>query len=163
MKYFNGVSSLDELKKEYRRLSMLNHPDRGGDIEIMKAINAEHDELFEMLKKQHNASADEFHQTTETAEEFRDILEVLMNLDGLEIELCGAWLWISGNTLAHKDALKAAGCGWSSNKKMWYWRHPENAGRYHKSKSTMTDIRAKYGSERIYGNHQNTATIGATA
>ena len=46
MKYFNGVSGLDELKKEYRRLSMINHPDRGGDIETMKAINAEHDELF---------------------------------------------------------------------------------------------------------------------
>ena len=114
MKYFNGVSGLDELKKEYRRLSMLHHPDRGGDIETMKAINAEHDELFEILKKQHNTAADEFHQTTETAEEFRDILEVLMKLDGLEVELCGAWLWISGNTLEHKDALKAAGCGWSS-------------------------------------------------
>ena len=46
---------------------------------------------------------------------------------------------------------------------MWYWRHPENAGHFHKSKSTMSDIRAKYGSERIYGNHQNAAMIGATA
>ena len=163
-KYFVPTpATLDELKAQYRKLAMLHHPDRGGDLDTMKAINNEHDTIFEMLKAGYNATADADHQTTETAEEFRDILEVLMNLDGLEIELCGAWLWISGNTLAHKDALKAAGCGWSSNKKMWYWRHPENAGRYHKSKSTMTDIRAKYGSERIYGNHQNTATIGATA
>lgn len=163
MTYFINIKTLDELKAEYRRLAIKHHPDKGGDLETMKAINAEHDELFEVLKKQHNASADEYHQTTETAEEFRDILKVLMNLDGLEVELCGSWLWISGNTREHKDALKTAGCGWSSNKKMWYWRHPENAGRYHKSKSTMSDIRTKYGSQVFTagGERGGYATIGA--
>ena len=39
MKYFNGVNTLDELKKEYRRLSKIHHPDCGGDEETMKAIN----------------------------------------------------------------------------------------------------------------------------
>lgn len=39
MRYFTNCKNLDELKKEYRRLSMIHHPDRGGDPEIMKAIN----------------------------------------------------------------------------------------------------------------------------
>lgn len=36
MRYFNNCNTLDELKKEYRRLAMIHHPDRGGDLETMK-------------------------------------------------------------------------------------------------------------------------------
>lgn len=146
-KYFTNVKTLDDLKKAYRRLAMLHHPDRGGDPEVMKQINNEHDALFEVLKDAHNRSADEFHQTTETAEEFRDIIERLLKLDGLEIELCGSWLWIGGNTKEHKEALKAAGCRWSNNKKLWYWHHAEEGHRWHKGKKSMSEIRAKYGSQ----------------
>lgn len=35
----------DDLKKKYRELSMQNHPDKGGDVEIMKQINAANDVL----------------------------------------------------------------------------------------------------------------------
>ena len=144
--YFTNCKTLDELKKEYRRLCMANHPDLGGDLETMKAINNAHDSMFEILKRQHNSAADENHQTTETAEEFRDIIDLLIHLDGLIVELCGSWLWISGETKNHKDALKTAGCRWSNNKKMWYWRHPEDRGHYHKSKTSIGEIRMKYGS-----------------
>ena len=89
MKYFANCKTIDELKAEYRRLAMANHPDRGGDVETMKQMNADHDAAFEILKKRHNESADEFHQTTETAEEFRDIIAALLKLDGLTVELCG--------------------------------------------------------------------------
>lgn len=165
MKFFENVRTLDELKAEYRRLAMKHHPDRGGDVETMKAINAEHDALFEILKKQHNDSADEYHQTTETAEEFREIIAVLLKLDGLTVELCGCWLWISGNTREHKDALKAAGCRWSKQKMMWYWRHPEDKRSYYRSKSTMSDIRQKYGSQVFRGSAEDTGynKLGATA
>lgn len=104
MKYFTNIRTLDELKAAYRRLALKCHPDMGGSTEIMQEINAEHDALFEQLKRQHNAHADEYHQTTETAEEFREILDVLLGLPGLTVELCGSWLWISGETRQHKDA-----------------------------------------------------------
>lgn len=163
MKYFTDITTLDELKKEYRRLSLINHPDVGGDLETMKSINADHDTKFESLKKQHNETADEYHQTTETAEEFRDILEKIANLEGLDIELCGSWLWISGNTKEHKEVLKASGCGWSNNKKMWYWRHPEDGRKHRKGSKSIDDIRVKYGSEKISGASKRTSTLGATA
>lgn len=166
MKYFENVNSLEELKKEYRRLAMKHHPDVGGDTTIMQEINAEHDILFEVLKRAHNAKADEdksgkTRKTTETPEEFRDIVSVLLKLDGIEVELCNSWLWIGGDTRPHKDALKAAGCRWSNNKKKWYWRHEENGGKRYRKKGsyTMDEIRAKYGSEWL--TMSNRAAINA--
>ena len=88
-----------------------------------------------------------------------------MKLDGLTVELCGCWLWISGNTKEHKEALKAAGCRWSKPKSMWYWRHPEDGRSYYRSKSTMADIRTKYGSQVFRGAAEETGfdRLGATA
>lgn len=151
MKYFTDCKTLDELKKEYRRLAMIHHPDHGGNPEIMKAINSEYKRTFESLKNQHNATAEDFRKTTEAPEEFINIINTLIKFPGITVELCGSWLWISGETLPIKDQLKAAGCRWSSSKKMWYWHHPEEGTRRTKGKSTMTDIRNKYGSQTFKG------------
>lgn len=153
-RFFENVETLEQLKAEYRRLTKLHHPDCGGDLETMKQINIEHDRLFEILKAKQNAKADadstgRTKRTTETAEEFRTILEKLMRIDGLEVELCGSWLWIGGETKPHKDELKAAGCRWSRNKGMWYWHHKEEGQKWHRGKSTMGEIRSKYGSQHI--------------
>lgn len=161
--YFENVKTLDELKKQYRRLAMKYHPDMGGSTEAMQQINAEHDALFEMLKKRHNASADEYHQTTETAAEFRDIIDFLMKFDDLEVELVGSWVWCGGNTKPHKDELKAAGFRWSQNKARWYWHHPEAGHKWRRGKATMDEIRRKYGSQVFSGGHEDSAfeKIGA--
>lgn len=160
MKYFANCKTLDELKREYRRLTLLHHPDRGGDTATMQAINAEHDEVFEILKRRHNAQADEQHQTTETPEEFRRIILALLALDGLEVELCGSWLWIGGNTMANKAALKACGCRWSSSKKKWYWRHQEDGAHWSRGKKSMAQIRMKYGSQ-FFGSGDTAQAIEA--
>lgn len=165
MKYFTNITTLDDLKKAYRRLAFTNHPDRGGDVATMQAINAEYEQLHELLKNQHNAGADEFHQTTETATEFIQIINVLVRMGGLEIELCGSWLWIGGNTREHRDGLKAAGCRWSNNKKLWYWHHEEAGRKWRKGNTTMQEIRRKYGSQ-VYtaaGESSKYEKIGATA
>lgn len=151
MKYFAACTTLEELKKEYRRLAMIHHPDHGGDTATMQAINGEYSEAFARLKNQHNAAADEAHQTTETPEEFIAIISQLLRFPGLIVELCGSWLWITGETYAIKDQLKAAGCRWSSSKKAWYWHHPEEGHRWHKGTATMSDIRTKYGSQTYKG------------
>ena len=48
MKYFANCKTLDELKKEFRRLCMIHHPDRGGDTATMAAINADEKDLKEI-------------------------------------------------------------------------------------------------------------------
>jgi curved DNA-binding protein CbpA len=169
-KYFHNVKTLDELKAQYRRLAMKHHPDCGGDTATMQAINAEHDALFEILKAQHNAKADadttgKTYKTTETAEEFRTIITELLKLEGVIVELCGCWLWLSGNTKEHKDRLKGLGCKWSSSKKMWYWRHVIDGYKWHKGNKTMSQIRNKYGSQTFENGNEssNYERIGATA
>ena len=65
MKYFAQCKNLEELKKEFRRLAMIHHPDRGGDVETMKEINNEYDSAFPALKAKTAA------QSTETAQSTR--------------------------------------------------------------------------------------------
>lgn len=69
MKFFTACTTLDELKKEYRRLAMANHPDHGGDEATMKAINAEYDAVFPAFKLAYNRTAET--PTTETAQSTR--------------------------------------------------------------------------------------------
>ena len=49
-KYFKNVKSFDDLKKQYKNLLKKNHPDNGGDLEVMKEINVEFDALFPIWK-----------------------------------------------------------------------------------------------------------------
>lgn len=42
LKYFNGVSTVEELAKAYRIKSMELHPDTGGDAEEFKEMNEEY-------------------------------------------------------------------------------------------------------------------------
>ena len=69
----------------------------------------------------------------------------------VKIELCGSWLWISGDTKPHKDNLKRIGCRWSNNKKQWYWRPPGSGRAWFRSSNeySMEQIRSDYGSVEI--------------
>ena len=150
-KYFVNCKNLDELKKAYKAAAMKNHPDMGGDTATMQAINAEYEARFEVLKRSQNeqAAADttgRSHATTESAGDFIAIISALLKLDGITVELCGRWLWIGGETMKNKEALKAAGCRWSSTKKLWSWHFAEDGSRWHKGTKTMSQIRSKYGS-----------------
>lgn len=151
MKYFQNCSTIEELKKEYRRLALINHPDNGGNPETMKTINAEYETVFNRLKDIHNKAAAEDttgkkRKMNETAGEYMEVIQKIIAFSGIVIELCGSWVWVSGNTYEYKDAFKAAGFRWASKKKMWYWRSEADATTS-RGKMSMQDIRQKYGSE----------------
>lgn len=148
MKYFQNCKTIEELKKEYRRLAVLHHPDNGGSDQAMKEINAEYTKLFDRLKDIHNttAKAEGKKQMEETAEEFMDIISKIIFFEGITIELCGSWIWVSGNTKEYKEEFKIMGFRWAAKKKMWYWRNEKDATRS-RGRYTMDEIREKYGSE----------------
>lgn len=49
MSYFSNIKSIEALKSAYHKLALKNHPDVGGDIEVMKAINVEYDTIYAAL------------------------------------------------------------------------------------------------------------------
>ena len=111
-KYFNPIpKTLEELKAQYRQLAMKHHPDRGGTDEAMKAINNEYDRLFPMLKDVHHTKDGETYtskqNSTETADQFKDLINELMKMDSIVIEVIGCFVWLTGNTKPYKEQLKA--------------------------------------------------------
>ena len=159
MKYFNTFCScVEDLKKEYRRLTLDNHPNCGGSEQAMKEINAEYDLLFAEIGNVHRNAKGETY--TNKKEQFYDgyddgyraVIDALAGLakKGLiTIELCGSWLWVGGQTREYKDYIKATGAHWSTNKGMWYWKPGEDTKKRRGKSWSIEKIRGCFGSTQL--------------
>lgn len=80
MKYFTNCKTLEELRKEYKRLVKENHPDNGGSEDAIKVINVEYETALNNLK---NADEKEnaWKYDQEKDELFRDALNKIINLE----------------------------------------------------------------------------------
>jgi len=149
MNYFEGIKTLDELRKQYRNLAFLHHPDRGGDTEIMKEINNQYERLSKNLINSNEYFTDERkEQEHHISEELRQKIEKIIYLPNITIELIGSWIWITGNTYAVKSILKEEGFMFSAPKIAWYW----HAGEYTKNSGnilSMEELRDYWGSQNI--------------
>jgi hypothetical protein len=150
MKYFASCATLDALKHEYRRLCMIHHPDRGGDTATMAAINQEYDEAFHRIQSGRTTTQQTGapQEAEEAPEAFRAVISRLVILAGIDIEICGSWIWVTGNTYPNREALKAAGLRYSKGKAAWYWK-PEGSRSKARRNYSMEEIRQLHGSERI--------------
>ena len=148
MKYFTNCKTAEELKKEYRRLAKELHPDLGGDTEEFKVMQNEFEKMWERLKNVHKNSDGETYtkESTETAEEFIHIIEVLTPLKDILVEICGSWVWVSGNTKEHKDILKELKFKYAHKKQAWYY-HTEPYKKKGKRELTLDEIRDMFGSQ----------------
>jgi hypothetical protein len=48
-------------------------------------------------------------ESADLAERIRQAIEAVIRFDNIEIEICGAWVWLHGETFAIKEHLKANG------------------------------------------------------
>lgn len=144
MKYFKDIKSLQELRTVYRELLKKYHPDNGGSESVAKEINAEYEIMFQRLKAGTNNKTD---YDTDIDIMIRDVIQKIISLN-VHVEICGSWVWVSGNTYPVKDSLKAAGLKYSRNKKMWYFA-ATGCRRYSKKSTTIDYIRNKYGSQVV--------------
>ena len=144
IKYHKSYKTLEDLRKEYRKLANEHHPDRGGSTAIMQIINIEYEYLLRNANFEKKLATEE---EQNNGMKYRDIIEKLMKIPQIKIEIIGSWVWVSGNTYPVKNQLKQAGLLFSGTKKMWYYR--EETGENSKSKpKSMEEIKRKYGIEQ---------------
>ena len=79
---------------------------------------------------------------------FEHIIEQLLKMQGVGIEVCGTFLWLDGDTYAHRKEIKELGFRWASKKRRWFLA-PEGWRKRGRRELTMTEIRTNYGSQRV--------------
>lgn len=152
--FFSDCKTLDEVKQLYKTLAKQHHPDKGGDLETMKQINAEYDFVSVRLLKGMDIKEEERTRQTAFSQTYKEKINAIIHLEGVIVELSGSWIWVTGNTRPIKDKLKEAGFFWAKNKCAWFWR-PEDQKCNNRKPLTMEEIRRKYGSERINSDQDN--------
>ena len=89
----------------------------------MKALNLEYEKAFEYIKS--NPINDQEKKSSYYAnvnDGFRETLEKIIFIPKIFIEICGSWLWVTGETKPVKTILSQAGLYWAANKKAWYFK-----------------------------------------
>jgi hypothetical protein len=147
MVHFKNVSTIDEVKALYKQLAKQFHPDCGGDTATMQEINTEYAFACAKILKGENLSADETNEQIRLSEEYRKVIEQIINLPNIVIEVMGNWIWVTGNTYPSRKELRAAGLYFASKKTAWYYRAEEFRTRT--GNKPLEEIRKKYGSERV--------------
>jgi len=142
MNFFKNVTTLEELKKQYRKLALKHHPDKGGNEKEFIQMKAEYDKLAAQLNK--GEKTETFQKMNDT---FKNIIDQLINFD-IDLEIIGSWVWVSGQTYAIKALLKELGFKFAGKKKAWYW-HEEGYTKNHKKTFTLDEIREMHFSEKI--------------
>ena len=165
--YFNTCNTLDEAAKLYKSLARMHHPDmqpaenKEAATRTMQDINGQYAEFcatfarndgYRRQKEAHEQgkkSAADYHDLNHVAEELRRrILWALENLPGVDVELIGFWVWLTGNTYAHKDTIGKAGLGfeYSRAKKAWFYAGVPSFNKHHMK---LDEIRSLHGSTKF--------------
>jgi len=148
-KYFiiNSESNIDELKKQFKKLAFQFHPDiTGKDTNReMQEIIQEYEIAMQEIGKIHNKNYT-FDQ------EYIDLINALikLNMKNVTIEICGWFVYVTGDTKPFRKQLGKDGIGliWNPKKTCWYYKP---AWYYKKNKNTwsMNKIRETWGSQII--------------
>ena len=171
--YFTKCKTLDEAKTLYKKLARENHPDLGGDLRAMQEINRQWAQFQakgatnEARERQRTANAEgkksaaDYHNMDDVEKALFDVINFAVNLDGVEVELMGLWVWLTGNTKAHKETIKAWNeanserrIKWSPKKTAWYYAGVPS---FNRKDTTLDEIREQYGSQKFTRGAQSPA------
>lgn len=148
MKWFKGITNMEQLRKRYKELLKIHHPDNGGNVSDMQEINAEFDELARILSKEEQAEeqSSTYDKTAEN-EAFKEVLNKIININA-DIEIIGSWIWVMQGAYENRELLKEIGFKYAPKKRCWTWHYGEF---YRRSKReiSLDEIRSKYGSQKV--------------
>lgn len=141
----SGNLTKEIIKKAYKKACSLYHPDKGGSLEMMQAVNQAYDVL-----KDFEGSLELEDGDSDYGEKLNEALSKIIGLDGLIIEVCGAWVWVTGETRKYKKELGKDGAGffWANKKKAWYYR-PSGFKSSSRGSYSLDEIRSTYGSSKV--------------
>jgi len=149
----NGQYTLADIKQIYRKLASVNHPDKGGNTEIMQLINTAFEELCKFFVS--NSTLDINQDEANTNSINFDFIQTLKTMVGVTIEVCGYWVWLSGDTFPYRDKIKELGFKFSGAKKSWYWSPTIDTNSFKRGSKSMKNIRKQYGSTIIETEQQS--------
>lgn len=157
--YFVNVTTLEELRSQYKKLLKQYHPDNvGGSEEATKTINIEYEALFQRLKDVHDSKQSNDTNNKESAynanmydwendKALREVLEKIINFRGIDIEIIGQWIWVF-NAYSYRKNLKEMGFNYAGKKKAWYF-HTDTFRKLSNKKLSINEIRSYYGSSKV--------------
>ena len=148
-KWFKDVTTIEELRKRYRELLKMYHPDNeNGSVEVTQEINAEYDRLFFAILSKKTQSDNQSHayNTDDENKAFKEAINSIIHINA-DIEIIGSWIWVHGG-YEYRELLKSTGFKYAPKKKSWCW-HYGDYNRYHKKEISLDEIRMKYGSQSV--------------
>lgn len=146
MKWFNKCESVEDAKALYRELSKENHPDLGGDVEVMKEINAELDEFLRVLVSGRVFAFNEAKDGRDVkSTPFVDILRKVVKFN-CRVEVIGFWIYCF-ESKEIREELKALGFWFSGKHKAWVYSGMKKKN--WASKKSTDDIRRAWGSSVV--------------
>jgi hypothetical protein len=144
--FFFGCKTSDEVKQRYEELSKVFKP--LGNSKTNEMIIAIHDEYEKLMMVLGESKPAEAAKEKATVSEKIKALQEKVNPEGLHLEICGTWLWVTGKTFQVKDTLKELGFRYSPNKLSWYYRKEDNRSG-NQEPIPLEMIREKYGTSEI--------------
>lgn len=156
MMYFNNCKTAEEVKRCYYEWTKKLHPDNGGNASDFITMRNEYKTAWRMYKDIHeNKDGEKWEQTNEekkaTEEQaiiYADIIDKIIFYQNINIDICGCFIWVTGNTYIYKDNFKSLGFKWSNDKKCWFY-----TDKVYKKKSpykvTLDQIKEMYGDIKV--------------
>jgi hypothetical protein len=141
--YFASLfNTLDPAKARniFLKLARQHHPDKGGDTQTMQNLNNAYKNY---LAQTRNPEVNQ-DQQNEIDKDLIEKVNLLIKYHDLEIEILGSWIWVTGNTIQHKEDLKASGFFYSPKKLAWY---------YYKENQDKSRSRGDFSLDEIRGRH----------
>lgn len=138
--YLTQAWSLDELNKLYRTLARQFHPDLGGDLAAMQALNWELEYRRQQLARPPNQTrhgpgrrtrAKSNKKSTGISPAAQRAYEkVVATCDGVQLKIeAGRVIVFGPETFHHREKLKSYGFWWEPAGKYWFFvRTPKKAG-----------------------------------
>ena len=122
MQFFNDCQNVEQCRSKFRILSKQLHPDLGGNAELFKVMLNEYQAWNQFNDEIVNSW--EHRPATGLHDGAVECIRVATGLDGVIVDVVGAFVWCRGDTRQHKTILKGLGMFWAPKSQAWMLKTP---------------------------------------